>query len=436
MPAGPQLISDTEVAGLLKRGYDEYRTDLFPMVLPLLASMRKGGKSGPRRIKWGGEDWFGDAILTRPQGMTASQAGYLPSNHVRKEKQFRLGVKRLYVTRQLDGLAITGTQDRKTAFASIVRKALDEIKAASKLGMQEVLNGNGRAIKALVGVVSDTTHVTAVSPYGISGAGEGGLMLDQDLEVAVHDGTTATVRGRTRITSISNSGDTATLVLGTAVTGITAGDAIVACTASDTALDQAPYGLMAITNRSAAFNSFLGIDAAADARWNATQMVAGTDTPDADEITESDIWRLIAKVAARSGHDAKEKPTEFLLMASQGLGLKLGESFYGQRRLTPDDFVEIKGGFKGLSICGVPMVSDPWIPAGTVYLVHLPSILWADAKDWTTVMFQDSNTWRPITGRDAYETSWGAYIGIGCDQRNAHGSIRGYTDTERFTHVM
>lgn len=435
MPA-PQLISDTEVAGLLKRGYDEYRVDHFPLTVPLLAAMRKGGRSGPRRVKWGGEDWFGDAILTRPQGLTASQSGYLPVDHVRKEKQYRLGVKRLYVTRQLDGLAITGTQDRKTAFASIVRKALDEIKAASKIGMQEILNGNGRAIKALVGTVTDTQNCTAVSPYGVVGAGEGGLMLDAGLYVAVHNGTSATIRGRTRITTITNSGDTATLVLETAITGLATGDAIVACTASDSALDQAPYGLMAITNRGAAYNDFLGINAANDPRWNATQLTAGTHTPDADEITESDIWRLIAKVAARSGHDAREKPQEFMLLASVGLGLKLAESFYGQRRLTPEDFVEIKGGFKGLSICGVPMVSDPWIPAGTVYLIHLPSVLWADAKDWTTVMFQDSNTWRPISGRDAYETSWGAYIGIGCDQRNAHGSITGYTDTERFSHVM
>lgn len=435
MPA-PTLISDTEVAGLLKRGYDEFRTDLFPIATPVLSMMRKGGRSGPRHVKWGGEGWYGDAILTRPLGMTASDAGYLPYDVPRTEKQFNFGVKRLYITRQLDGLAITGTQDRKTAFASIVRRALDEIKAASKLGMQEVLNGDGTAIKALVGTVTDTTHFTAISPYGLSGGGEGGLLLDVGVTVAVHNGTSSTIRGRTKLTTCTNSGDIATLVVDTAVTGVTAGDAIYACTASDSSRNSFPNGFMNITNRGGSYNSFAGLSAGTDPRWDAVRMVAGTDTPDATQPTQSDIMRLIMKVAAKSGNDARENPSEFLLVTTPGLHLKLAESFYGQVRYGPDDYEELKSGYKALRICGVAAVQDPWIPAGTVYLIHLPSALWVDAKDWTTVLFNDSNAWRPISGRDAYETSWGTYLNVGADQRNAHGSITGYTDTERFSHVM
>lgn len=436
MPA-PTLITDTEVQGLLKRGYDEFRTDLFPMSTPLLAAMRKGGKSGPRHVKWGGEDWFGDAIMTRPLGMTASSAGYLPYDVPRTEKQFRLSVNRLYVTRQLDGLAITGTQDRRTAFASIVRKALDEIKAASKLGMQEILNGDGSGIKALVGAVTDTTHFTAISPYGISGGGEGGLLLDVGLTVAVHNGTSSTIRGRTKITTCTNSGDTATLVVDTAVTGVTAGDAMYACTANDSARNSYPNGLVNITNRGGNYNNFETLSAATDARWDAgARLVAGTDTPDATQPTQSDISRLIMKVASRSGNDARETPDEFLLITTPGIHLKLAESYYGQVRYGPNDYKELKGGYLALRICGVAAIQDPWLPAGTVYLIHLPSALWVDAKDWTTVLFNDSNAWRPISGRDAYETSWGSYLNIGADQRNAHGSITGYIDTERFSHVM
>jgi hypothetical protein len=165
-------------------------------------------------------------------------------------------------------------------------------------------------------------------------------------------------------------------------------------------------------------------------------MVAGTDTPDVNQPTESDLWDLIQKIAGRSGKDAMVRPKDFLLMTTPGLSKKLMESMVGQRRFTAGEFATtIKGGYKALEVCGIPMVQDYYVPAGTIYLLHLPSLAWVDAKDWGFVEFEGAGPWRWLSGRDAFETTYGWYGNLACLARNAHGSITGYTDTARYTHV-
>jgi hypothetical protein len=442
MPA-PVVITDAEISGLLKNVYSDVRTEIFPRSTPLLSNVKKGGPGGPMNLRWGGNGVYGDAVLSRPVGLTASQSGYLAKDAAATERQFTLGIKRLYVTRQLDGLVVTGTNSKEAAFISIVRKVLGEAKAAFELGMQEVLHGDGRGIKALIGSVTDTDTIVVTSPYGVASSGRGGLLLDKGMHIAVLDATDsfATVLGRATISSATNSGDNVTLELASTIAGMAAGDAIVACTdisGGDTSFNNYPNGLMNIGNRGGSYDNFEGINAATagNERWNTVRMTAGTDTPDSSAPTESDIYDLIMKVAGRCGHNARSTPKEFLLLTTPGIEKKLAESFLGQRRFDMGSKVELEGGWEGVNICGVACVSDVWCPRGTVYLVHLPSLVWVDAKDFGQVQFEDSGAWRFISGRDAFETSMGVYTNFGTANRAAFGMISGYVDTADYGFVV
>jgi hypothetical protein len=44
--------------------------------------------------------------------------------------------------------------------------------------------------------------------------------------------------------------------------------------------------------------------------------------------------------------------------------------------------------------------------------------------------------WRWMSGRDAFETTYGWYGNIAPLARNTHGSIVGYTDTDRYSHLV
>lgn len=436
MPA-PLIISDSEITGVLKRMYAGFREKVFPLTTPLLANVKKGTAGGPKNLRWGGDGVYFDVVLTRPVGMTASSSGYFPPDAVASERQGKLDIKRLYVTRQIDGLAIVGTQSKEAAFVALGSKIIEEAKDAAKLGMQEILHGNGTAVKALIGSVGSTTSITVTDPYGITGSGQGGLLLDIGMTVAVLDTSAAdAVLGRSKITAVANSGDNATLTLETAIAGMAAGDKLVPCTTSDTAFNSYPNGLTNILNRGGSYASLHDISSATWARWDTTRMTAGTDTPSTTP-SEMDIWTLATRVAGRSGHDAKLRPKDFLLMTTPGIEKALAEQFIGQRRSTPAEFsTKIKGGFSAIQICGIPLVSDFWCPAGTLYLVHLPSLVWIDSKDWGQVQYEGAGPWRWVQGRDAFETSWSAYLNFGSLVRNAHGMITGYADSDRYSFVM
>jgi hypothetical protein len=442
MPA-PTVITDAELTGLLKNVYSQFREKVQNLVTPLLAQLEKGRAGGPRNMRWGGTNVFFDVVVGRPAGATFSQAGYFPPDTTATEVQGNVGVVRAYTTRQVDGLAFVGTQSKDAAFTTIAKKTMEEIKEASTLLMQQALHNKPDGIVANVSsyTAGPPTTVVVNNPYNVTGGGQGALLISVGDYIAVIDGTTLanptpTVRGRASVTAISTSGDNSTLTLSAAIAGTVSTDKIVKATASDTSINNAMNGLISITNRANGYASLHSISNATYPIWDATRMVAGTDTPDATQPTESDLWDLIQRIAGRSGKDAMTRPKEFLLITTPGLAKKLMESMVGQRRFTAGEFsTTIKGGYKAIEVCGIPCVTDYYVPAGTIYLLHIPSLAWVDAKDWGFVEFEGAGPWRWLQGRDAFETTYGWYGNLACLARNAHGSITGYTDTARYSHI-
>lgn len=434
----PTVISDAELSGLLKNVYAQFREKVQNQVTPLLAQLQKARAGGPRNLRWGGNNVYFDVVVGRASGATFSPGGYFPPDTTAREVQANVGVVRAYTTRQIDGLAFVGTQSKEAAFTTIVKKTMEEIKDASRLLMQQALHNKADGVVAIVSSYSSSPTVTVVvnSPYGVANAGQGALLISVGDNIAVIDPGGPTVRGRAQVTAVSLSGDNATLTLSAAISGTTASDQIVKATASDTSLNGAMNGLINITNRGGSYASLHNISAATYSIWDATRMVAGTDTPDANQPTESDIYDMIIRVANRSGKDAMLNPKDFLLMSTPGIAKKLMESMIGQRRFDASEFsTTIKGGYKAVTVCGIPMVQDYYVPAGTIYMLHIPSLAWVDAKDWGFVEFEGAGPWRWLANRDAFETTYGWYGNLATLARNAHGTITGYTDTFRATHL-
>lgn len=433
----PTVITDAELSGLLKNVYAQFREKVQNQVTPLLAQLQKARAGGPRNLRWGGNDVFFDVVVGRASGATFSPGGYFPPDTTAREVQARVGVVRAYTTRQIDGLAFVGTQSKEVAFTTIVKKTIEEIKDASRLLMQQALHNKADGVVAIVSsYASGTPSITVTSPYGVANAGQGALLVSVGDNLAILDATGVTTRGRAQVTAISISGDNATFTLSGTIAGTVSTDLVVKATASDTSYNQAMNGLINITNRGNGYASLHTISNATHAIWDATRMVAGTDTPDANQPTESDIYDLIIRIANRSGKDAMLNPKDFLLMSTPGLTKRLMESMVGQRRFDAAEFsTTIKGGYKAITVCGIPLVQDYYVPAGTVYLLHIPSLAWVDAKDWGFVEFEGAGPWRWLANRDAFETTYGWYGNLACLARNAHGSITGYTDTFRATHL-
>lgn len=417
--------------------YANFRVNQFPISSPLMALIRKGKAGGPERLKWGGDGVYFDTVLTRPVGVNFSQLGYFSSTANATEVQANLGIKRMYCVKQIDALADYGTSSKEAAFISIGRKMAREANDAAKLAQEEALMGDGKGIKAVIGTASSATSIIVTDPYGLTGAGQGGLWLDVGMDVAALDATNSfAVLGRARITAVTNSGDNATLTLESpGITGMAPGDLIVSCSPSDTSYNNYPNGVINITNVGGSYASLHGISASSYARWNTTRMTAGTDTDSATEINEMDIWELFARIAGVSGKDARNSPDEFAATTTPGLERMLAESFLAQRHFNAP-VMDLKGGFKAIQVCGIPVIRMAAAPAGKFFALHIPSLLWVDQTDTQRVQYEDSGAIRFISGRDAFEWAIKQYWNTGTTQRNAHGLITGFTDTRRYSHVM
>lgn len=439
MPSGsPVAIDNTEVAGMLRRLYDDLSVDFFPQSTVLLANITRGGPGGPFDMRWGGANVYYNAVLGSPVGLVSSSGGYLPPDHQRTEVQGSIDVQRAYVRKQIDMKLIVGTQSKAAAYRTIGTKVVGEAKAAYKRGMNRYAHGAGDGVLALVTTFTSATSIVVQSPYGISGAGQGGLHLGVGMYVALIDVSNSdAVLGAAYISALSHSGDSTTITLaGSGISGGATGDKLVAAsTATQNEYNAVPNGLANITNRGGSYTSLHTISATTYTETAPVRMVAGTDTPSAAEITEEDVWELMAKVAGKSGFDPRQDPDDFLIVTTPGLEKRLAFSFFGQRAWMMAPKAELKGGFKGVNICGVTVVSDPHCPAGTLYLIHKPSLCWINGKDFGAVTFNDASVWRWVADRDAYETSWSEFVNFGAPQRNAHGSITGFTDTSRYTFI-
>lgn len=448
-------LSDAEIAGMLRRVYNAFENNIFPVVTRLLAQIDKATPKSRFKIKWGGENAYFPVTIGQPGGLYSSPGGALPPSSAALERQANENVKRLYVRRQVDGLAIVGTQSKEAAFKPLATKIIKEATIASKLGLQRQLHGDSRGIIALVGTTG-TTSAIVTSPYGIAGAGQGGLTLEPYQTYQFVDPATGTARtvtggpGNNRVTlaSYTESGDNATMAFaaGESVAGMTTGDAVVLATANSTAFSVTADAITSqageingLTNMlrrgaSSTYDSLHGISVATAGNqlWDAVRMVAGTDTPTLN-ATEDDIYKVAVKLLGRCGMDPMESPSEWLLITTPGIVQQFVQSVVGQRVLVNE--VELKAGYKGIRIAGLPAIADYWCPSGTVYLIHLPSLFKINAKDFGYVVLNGAGPWRWVDGYDAFETSWAAYMNTGTVNRTAHAMITGYTDTLRATHV-
>lgn len=429
-------ITDSNLAGDLKNLYEDIRQDLVPIVTPLLSAIKKKGNDGIGNVQWGGNNMYFDVVTQPEVNWSWSTTGQLPYSTQAQEVQGNVGIARFYITRAFDRLPIVGTQTKEMAFISLREKITRAFAQGYSLGMEEALQGNATGTKAVIITASTTVSIVVQSPYGVSGAGPGGLWLKPQMYVAVYDATGVTNRGTAQITTVGNvqtATGVCTLTLATGISNMAATDLVVQANQSGDALNAYCNGLINITNRGGAYTTLHALSAATYGRWDATKFTAGTQT-DTTTCQEMDLWTLATQLFAQSGFSATMNPSEYILVTTFGIGKQLIQSVLSQRMqpISGTGKVRLPNGYEAETILGIPLIMDPYCPLGTVYLLHLPSLFWVDALDWSPVQYESSGTVRFVTGQDAYEISMAQYINTGTKQRNAHGSIISYTDTQAF----
>lgn len=432
--------SDVGIAGGLKQYYQRVREDVFPLITPMWAQFTKMKRGGPRNMQWGGEGAVFNVVNGDPVGQTFSSQGFLPRSNFRRSVKATVGISRGYVRQQFDMLTVTATRNSQAAFISLGQQIDEEVRLKSQLMIQEAAHGDPRGIKAVISNVVSQSQFDITSPYGITNGGQGALWVAVGGLYAIRNSTGATLRaGGPQVVSaiaLQTAPDTYRVTFPAAFTGVVAGDIIVGATANDDAFNSYPNGLTNILNRGGNFASLHGIDSsvAGNERWNTVRMVAGTDTARADQMTESDFHEIALRIKARSGEDPFTNPDDFVIVTTPGIAKSYVESIVGQRQVSLQEMKKLNGGYAAQgSWNGVPILADNYCPVGTVYFLHKPTIGWLDAEDFGQVVYEDSDAWRFVADRDAYETSFKIYYNILTTKRNAHAIVTGFTEAFRYS---
>lgn len=423
----PNYETLEDLTAVLKNVYLPVRKKAFPLLTPLAANARRGT---PDSVTYAGNDLFFVTKLGRRGGFVSSQRGFLPDHQTAEERQGRLGITRLYARVQVDGLADAATRASKAAFISQAKKITEDVMDQWQIEQERVLQGDSTGVRAVVDTVTSTTSIDVDNPYGITDAGPGNLHLVVGDTIAVLDSTGATQRGKSAITAISLSGDTATLTLGSAISGMTAGDIVVtavpdATDSTDTSFGAEPHGLMSIMDQESNFATFEGIN---HARWAAQLLSSST-------VDETVIMRLLNTIRARAGVDWRTNPRAIGLLTTTGIWQAYGDSLLGIRRFDAPE-MELNGGFRGVQVAGATLVDDPWAPRGRIYAVHFPDTLFIDLMDFGKLSFQDAPQWQRAADRDAWEAVFATYWNYGVTNRASHGLIHSITDTVNYSPVF
>lgn len=428
-------ISDAEIEGNLKNVYTDIRKELLPVQTALLAQLKKTAKKNSVGAKWGGNGLFFDVVLDGEYNAVFSASGYLPQSSQAPEKQGSVNPTRLYARRTFDNFMMVGTQSKEAAFLSMRRKVTNAFSKAMEFTLEESLNGNARGIKAVISSSADTTHFVATSPWGLASSGQGGLFLRKGMYIAVLD-SSGVLRGKAYITAVSNSGDNATVTLGSAISSMTGTDLVVAATENDFALDDSCNGIQNILNYGGSYAELHGISASTYPVSDTLRLTAGTDV--SSEPTEMDAWEVATRLGAKCGFRPLVDTDDFMWYSTYGLQKKFIESYLANTQVTVTNGgkVDINGGYVAKLLHGIPFVAGEYAPAGRLNLLHKPSITWFDAADWSAVEYEGSGKIRWVDGRDAFSTAMKAYFNVFTPQRNAHAVVSGYTDTARYTNVV
>ena len=196
---------------VLKNVYLKVRKKVFPINVVGLAIARR---IGPDKVTYTGRDLFFDVKFGRRGGFVSSTQGFLPYAKLSREKQGRLSIARSYARVAVDGLNAKVTSSDQGSFVSAAKKVVEDVMDQWEIEQERVVHGDSLAIRGLVTSGVASASQTVDSPYGIAGAGPGGLHLEIGDDVAFLSSDGATLRGKRRILNITHSGDTASAAPG------------------------------------------------------------------------------------------------------------------------------------------------------------------------------------------------------------------------------
>lgn len=334
--------------------------------------------------------------------------GALPSAAGNNYAQFVLDLKNLYGKIEISDKAIRASQSSAGAFVNLLNAEMEGLIKASAFNFGRMLYGDGSGI--LANITNNTS--TTITVDNVKNIIEG-MVVD-----VVNASTGAPYSGATslRITSINRLTNEVTLNKTLTSGALASGDTTYALCV------QGSYG-KELTGLSAIFKdtgSLYGLNRSAYS-WMIPYM-----KDISSESTPTDISDVVMQTAIDHLEETADSKVDFIVCSA---GVKRNYQEYFTSYRTNIDIMELSGGYKAMSYNGIPLVSDRFAKANTMYLLNTKEFNLHQLCDWQWLEGEDGRVIKQTQNKPTYTATLVKYADIICDQPSGQAVISGIKES-------
>lgn len=364
-------------------------------VNPLLAQIKQStanvsGKDVRQVVRYGVNGGIG----------AGTETGALPAAKGNNYVQFVTSLKNLYGTIEISDKAIRASSGNEGAFVNLLNDEMQSLIKSSAFNFGRMLYGDGTGRICKVSAVGSANEITVDSVAGIAE----GMIVDFYTAAGA---MISSVTGRT-VTKVDRVNKKVTVSGATiAAATVPAGSAICLQHSYDCEIT----GLGALFSDS---ETLYGVNRAANP-WMKPYKVE-----EVGSIDESALQLAIDTIEENSGSRIN------FIVCSWGVKRALAEYYTQYRTFIPA--VEVKGGYKALSINGIPVVADRFCPKGTMYLLNTDDFCLHQLCDWKWMENEDGKILKQVAGRPVYTATLVKYADLVCSRPFGQGVLTGITE--------
>ncbi len=333
-----------------------------------------------------------------------TEDGELPHSAGNSYAQFVLTLKNLYGRIEISDKAIRASESSTGAFVNLLNSEMDGLIKASAFNFGRMLYGDG---KGFLATITDNTTST-VSVNSISNLIEG-------MVVDIVSSSGSIIKGALRILSINRPTKTVTL----STTTLTANEYK---DADYKLCIQGSYG-NEITGLGAIFQD-TGLLYGLDRNMYSWLIPYMKDL--SNEGAASDISEVVMQTAIDELDEIANSKVDFIVCSS---GVKRNYQNYISSYRRNIDVMNLDGGFKAISYNGIPVVSDKFVPANTMYLLNTSEFNLHQLCDWKWLEGEDGRVIKQTLGKPTYQATLVKYADIICNKPSGQAKISGIKES-------
>lgn len=389
------MVTMTSADKALKTLYLGATTEqLNTEVNPLLAKIKQStadvwGKEIRRVARYGINGGIG----------AGSETGDLPKAEGNHYEQFVCTLKNLYGTIEISDKAMRASANDAGAFVNLLNDEMDGLLKASAFNFGRMLYGDGSGVLAKVSAASvgNTISCDGVKNFAV------GMIVG----VFTNDGVDLGL-GMRRVTDVDRENNKIT-VDGKA---FEADDVDAGCTIHmQGSVDNEITGLGAIFKST---GNIYGLSRATH-KWLVPYMKT-----DVGSITETVIQKAIDYLDETAGSRVN------FIVCSSGVKRAFQKHLATYKRNV--DVMNLEGGYKALSYNGIPIVSDRFCPAGTMYLLNTDDFTLHQLCDWKWLEGEDGKILKQNAGKPTYTATLVKYADLICAKPCGQAMLSGITE--------